>query len=300
MPSYISHAIMGEDLYKKAYKDEKIFKINISEEELKGYSLGIDLSLLSKNLLKDPQNFHTREFFINMLKYIKENKLIEKDSVISLLYGHIAHYFLDINTHPFIYYIETGCQKAGIISNHNLVEGYLSSYLANTILGKDIMEIKADYFNHLNLSDEEISKLLNNIYGELYGDYQITRTYRRTISIFNLLENIIKSGLFSKDQLIKLSKFNKFLEINNLTFNELVNKNHNIYKNPITGEKHSESFLELYDKSIEMTLEAILLVNKYLYSNSSIEILETVFTDLSYDTGVSCSKGQNYKYVRKK
>ena len=291
---------MGEELYEKARKDENLFKINISKEELKGYSLGIDLSLLSKNIIKDPQNSNTREFFIKMLKYIKENKLIEKDSVISLLYGHIAHYFLDINTHPFIYYIEIGCQKAGLISNHNLVEGYLSSYLANTILDKDIMEIKSEYFNHLNLSDIQISKLLNSIYGEIYRDYQIVKTYRRTLGIFNMLENIIKSGLFSKEQLIKLSGFNKFLEINSLTLSEITNENHNIYTNPITGKKKSESFIELYDKSIEMTLEAILLVNKYLYSDAPLETLEPVFSDLSYDTGVPCSEGKKFAYVRKK
>lgn len=299
MPSYISHAIMGEEVYEKAHKDENLFKIEISKEELKGYSLGIDLSLLSKNTLKDPQNCNTREFFLKMLKYIKENRLIEQNSIISLLYGHIAHYFLDINTHPFIYYIETGCQKVGPISTHNLIEGYLSSYLANSILGKDIMDIRSDYFNKLTLLDVEITKLLNSIYGEIYGDYQIIRTYRKTIGIFNILENILKSGLFSKKQLIKLSQFDKFLEMNNLTISELVNKNHSVYLNPITGEKKSESFIELYDKSIEMTLEVILLVNKYLYSNSSLETLETVFTDLSYDTGVPCSQGKKFIYTRK-
>ena len=49
-----------------------------------------------------------------------------------------------------------------------------------------------------------------------------------------------------------------------------------------------------------MSLDAIEKVNKCLYSNESISTLDTVFTDLSYDTGVKCSLGREMTYVRKR
>ena len=211
MPAYISHAIMGEQLYNELNKDGNIFKTDISKEEVRGYSLGADLAYLSKQLKNDPQNYNTKAFFINIIEYIKENKLIENKHALALLYGHIAHYFLDINTHPLIYYIECGCQKVGSISNHNLVEGYINSYLVNKKLEKNIMEIKSGYFNQIDFKNKETSKLLNTIYGKIYGDHKIINTYKTVINILSIIENILKSGSLSADNLVQLSNFKRFL-----------------------------------------------------------------------------------------
>ena len=300
MPAYLSHAIMSEQLYNESSKDEKLFKIPISKSELKGFSLGNDLSLVSKRLTKDPQNSNTKDFFLSMIKYIKENNLIENPHIISLLYGHISHYFLDINCHPLIYYIEFGCKQIGAIPPHDLIEGYLSSYLTEKILNKDIMDINQTYFNKINLSNKEIVTLLNKIYGNLYGDHKIIKTYRHVINLFTLLEKSIKNNLLSKKEIINLLKFQEFLEQNNLTKEEINNELHYIYRHPLTGETHSESFLELYSKSIEMTKEALDVTNKYLYENESISELEVIFTNLSYDTGVDCSLGREFIHTRKR
>lgn len=298
MPSYISHAIMGEQVYQCACK-ENLFEIAIPKNELKGYSLGVDLAYLSKKTTSDPHNCHTKEFFLSMIKYIKDNRLIENSHIMALLYGHMAHYFLDTNTHPFIYSLEYSCQNIGIITSHNLVEGYLSSYLSERILGKNIMEIKPDYFNDINLSDEEISKLLNSIYGKIYGDYDIIKAYKRLIFIFSMLEKIVKNKLITKKFLIYFSQFNLFLIKNNLIPSDLTNDNHHLFINPFNGEKHYESFIELYNKGVELSLEAIMEVNRYLYSDTSIDKLDSIFEDLSYDTGTSCSKGRKLIYIKK-
>ena len=58
--------------------------------------------------------------------------------------------------------------------------------------------------------------------------------------------------------------------------------------------------MELYNKALTKTYEAINHVNKYLYDNESKYILYKIFTNLSYDTGVSCSLGKNLIYVKKK
>lgn len=299
MPGYISHAIMGAQLYNEADKTGGILKIPISKEQFKSFSLGADLAFLSKKTINDPHDFYTKNFFLSMIKYIKDNQLMKNSSIMALLYGHIAHYFLDINTHPLIYYIECGCKKVGFLSNHDLVEGYLSAYLSEKVLGKNIMEIKPNYFNQLDLSDIEVSKILNSVYGKVYHDFEIVKSYKKVLNAFSILETFIKSGLISSKMLIIISQFNKFLEKNNLNVSELTNDNHEFFTNPVTGEKHNKSFIQLYNTSIEMALDAMIKVNGYLYSNESIVELEKVFSDLSYNTGVPCSLGKQMTYVRK-
>lgn len=300
MPSYISHAIMGEQLYNEVCQNDSLSKIELSKSEMKGYSLGIDLSLFSKIMKSDPANSLTKDFLISMIQYIKEHKLTENNTIISLLYGHIAHYFLDTNTHPLIYYIEKGTESVGLISNHDLIEGYINSYLSKKILGIDIMDISKEYFNGIDLSNKEASKLLNSTYGQIYGDHQIIKSYKSIMSIFNFIETLKIKSKISKENLIKLSRFDIYLQKNNLSLSEITNETNSIYTNPVTGEKHRESFIQLYYRSIDMTLNAIDKVNRYLYSKYPISILDSIFTGLSYDTGVDLSLGNKMTYVRKK
>ena len=297
MPSYITHAIMGDNLYNESYD---LVKVDIKKENLRGYSLGADLAYFSRKVDSDPHNYKTQMFFINMVNYIKDNNLIEDELVLSLLYGHIAHYFLDINIHPLVYYIEKECQKVGLIPPHHLIEGYFSSYLTEKILNKDIMDINGDYFKELNLLNLKCIKLLNKVYGKTYGDYTIIKSYQSVLSLFLTIEKLIKNKTYiTKEKLINFSKFKQFMEINNLEYNDLHNESHEIYTNPVTGEKHNESLIELYNKSLDMTIESIKVVNEYLYNNKSIDSLTKVFGDLSYDTGVKSSFGKKFIYVKK-
>ena len=298
MPSYISHAIMGSETYKQIQKSENVFQIPIDENEFKGYCLGADLSYSSKKLKKDPHNALTQSFFLNMIKYIKDNKLIEDSNLLALLYGHIAHYFFDVNIHPLIFYIESGSKQVGFIPNHHLIEGYIDSYLSKKILNQDIMDIKSNYFNKIKLSSLKVQRLLNNIYGKVYNDYTIINAYKKILFLFSALEDFVKNGSISKKMLIKYSKFREFMDVNKLTYNDLTNKSKEYFTNPVTGEKHNESFMELYNKSIEMSIDAFKKVNNFLYSTSTLSSLEKVFLDLSYDTGVSCSLGKKMIYTK--
>ena len=98
--------------------------------------------------------------------------------------------------------------------------------------------------------------------------------------------------------LIWLSSFKQFLEVNQLTHEEIVNSNNDTWRIPTTGEKHQESFLQIYQDALSTTLEAMNKVNKYLYDGKSISSLEKVFPNISYDTGCPLSLGLEMKYVR--
>ena len=299
MPSYISHAIMMEKLYMDHYNDKKIFKNELKLNDLKTYSLGTDLATSSLILRHNPHREYTQDFFLFMAKYIKDNNLTGNDNIISLLYGHIAHYFLDINAHPFIYYIEKSNQNFTLIPSHHLIEGYLDSYLSKKILKKDIMSLNESYFNKGCIT-KEASLLLERIYQKIYHVKFISLSYKKTLMIFSVLERILKSGLFTKRDLYKITGLMNYLNKNKLNINDLSNENYLYYQNPTSGEYLRNSFLELFYKSIYETLNAIDNVNLYLYNNKSLDELKIVFNNLSYDTGLKCEYGNKMIYIKKK
>lgn len=78
------------------------------------------------------------------------------------------------------------------------------------------------------------------------------------------------------------------MKLNSITTSDLLIDNGQVWKDTITGEDRIESFNDLYTNSINDTLSAIEEVNRYLYGNKFISDIESVFEDLSYDTGKRC------------
>ncbi len=295
MPAYFSHSIMAEDVFKKGM----ICQTEINVDELKTYSLGADLATLSKSLKSSPHLTNTRDFFLYMITYIKNHKLMDNPHVMALLYGHVMHYFFDVNAHPFIFYLDYNCEPIGAISNHRLIEGYLDSYLIKKILNKDIMSLNHHFFNKADLNNIEIKKILDETYYKIYGAQKINKTYHRTVELFSLIERTCKCGLFSKEFLISFSKFDKFMDINKLLYSDLSNELHNEYLNPFNLEGDRKSFLDMYYLSIYESLSAIEEINNYLYHDKDKSILYSVFTNLSYATGLDCSLGKKSKIIKK-
>lgn len=300
MPAYLTHAIMGNTIYNNAKSDNKLFKINIPLPTLKASTLSPDLAKLSKSDFNS-HNKDTDLYFFNMIEYIKENKLYNDLDVMSLLYGNISHYFLDVYTHPLIYYISENCVFLNKLNSHILTEGYISSYMSEKEQHTDYMNLKSNYIGSLNFANPNLKNLIRETYYKTYNDLTILKSYKTTFELIKLIEKLTKENRFtSKEKLIKLSKFKEYLEINNLSKEDLTNEQKEYWTNPVTNEKYNESFIELYNKALTKTYEAIYHVNKYLYDTESKYNLYKIFTNLSYDTGVSCNLGKNLIYVKKK
>ena len=300
MPAYLTHAIMGNTIYNNAKNDDRLFKINIPLPTLKASTLSPDLAKLSKSDFNS-HNKDTDLYFFNMIEYIKENKLYNDLDAMSLLYGNISHYFLDVYTHPLIYYISENCVSLNKLNSHILTEGYISSYMSEKEQHRDYMNLKSNYIGSLNFANPNLKNLIRETYYKTYNDLTILKSYKTTFELIKLIEKLTKENRFtSKEKLIKLSKFKEYLEINNLSKEDLTNEQKEYWTNPVTNEKYNESFIELYNKALTKTYEAIYHVNKYLYDTESKYNLYKIFTNLSYDTGVSCNLGKNLIYVKKK
>ena len=293
MSAYLTHIIMGEEVYNNCFNDYKLFKCDIGLSNFKASCLSVDLSKFC-SVSYFSHNRDTDIYFFNMIDYVKENKLYLDKDVMAILYGSICHYYLDVYTHPLIYYVSCNCLSSGIISPHDLTEGYISSYMLSK---KNILNYDYKYLGNINFSSRNLTNVLNYTYYRTYNYGNINDIYNLTFNVIKLLEKCVNK--IDRSKLISLVGFNQYLKLNNLTRNEIVNDNKDIWSNPITGEIYNYSFMELYDKAIIKSCEVIDLVNKYIYDGIYVDLF-SLFTNLSYDTGVSCLLGRNFTYVKRK
>ena len=123
MPSTMTHCYFAQDVYNKINSNSRK-KINGFLDKLLTFSMGSDPFMFYHffvgkknkeiaNIQKTVHTEKTNEYFYNIIDYIIKNNLTNDKEIISFLYGMICHYFLDKNTHPFIYY------KSGIFDKNN-------------------------------------------------------------------------------------------------------------------------------------------------------------------------------------
>lgn len=289
MPAYLTHVIMANEFLKR---EKQLLKVNIDDKDLRTYSLGTDLAVYTKTSIFGTHNTKTKDFFLNMIRYIKTHKRVDDPHAMALLYGHICHYFLDTTMHPFCYYLEVGTKRASIISNHTLIEGFWSTYFMNYILKN---AVDATFFNQADLT--KVADILNGTYQITYKEKNILESAKRVIKTFTLLEKM--KNLLNLELLKQISGFNLFLDKNNYTRDILLNSNSEAWLNPTTGSISKLSCQQLFDLSIVKTCEAIEQVNKYLYDDASLSNVKRVFTNLSYDTGVKTKYGLKFIYTKK-
>ncbi len=291
---------MMENLYKDVFRDKKVFPIEVNIDELKTFSLGIDLSVMARGFYANPHREDTHDFFISMIDYIKINHLEDNPHALAVLYGHIAHYFFDIIAHPFIYHLDLSTKSVNIlISNHHLIEGYLDSYLTRKILKKDIMDINESYFSLTNLNNEIIKNIIDYAYDKVYRYKRMHLGYQDTLNALITLERICKESFLTKNDLINLSGYRNYMMVNKLSSNDLHNEESSDYINPFNGDTYHDSFLTMFYQAVYMTENAICEVNRYLHNSCSKTVIDKVFRDISYDTGLPCSQGFNPKYLKK-
>ena len=127
MPSYVSHTIMAREVYKELKES------NVDLNYITTFSLGGDLTKFSKCRYECHRLEKRKEFFDNLVTYIKDNKLEKNPKVIGFLYGHICHYAFDDIVHPLVRKISKICKKSK--KNHGFIELYYDNYLVNKKYG---------------------------------------------------------------------------------------------------------------------------------------------------------------------
>lgn len=243
MPSYISHSIMARDVY------GKLNNKNVSLNYMLTYSLGGDLTRFSK-CRRICHREKMEEFIDNMWDYIKNNDLVNNRDYLGVLYGHICHYYMDMVCHPLIRKIDKISIKVRVKS-HTLIEGYIDSYLVKYKYSMNIEEFNTKYIFMSRIKN--IYKMIDYVYNKTYGVKYISFSY--FISIFLYSKIRLLFILFGIRILKRISYFNKYISINKDI--DIVNDNKKISYNNYLGNRCNDSFIELYNESILLSLNRI-------------------------------------------
>jgi hypothetical protein len=319
MPATITHSFFAKDVYDILPKDIKnsldISRTKMfaqSTDSLMFYNL---FSILPGKKIRHFQNyFHThqsQEFFINLLRFIHDNKIKDKD-VYSFLVGFICHYALDSTLHPYIVY-KTGMFIKGKPNTYkyNNVHTFMETFIDNDMVRRrekinpyrfnlsrycfDIYPFSANLdkaINYTFYNTFQIKDLAKLYYKSLKQMRYSLRIFRKDVygikkNIYKLIDTFTTRGCFRFEAV----SYHYPLEDRH----NFLNSNHNMWRNPVQYDLTStESFVDLYLKAIKFA--KVLICASFDYLNDKDIDLEQIFTNLNYVTGLDCNIDKELKY----
>ncbi len=319
MPATLTHAVFAKDVYdilpneisKKLDLDEcKMFAQSV--DSLKFYNL---FSIITgKEIRKFQGYFHknkTQDFFLNLLQFIRDNDLEEKD-VYSFLVGFICHYALDSTVHPYVIY-KTGYfqKKKPNTYKYNNVHAFMETFLDNDIIRRRLKKNPytfdiAKYCFSIKPFSNELNHAINYSFyntfkirgmSDIY--YKSLKQMRTAIKVFREDHSGIKKNLykfvdtFTPKSVFRFEAISYHYPLEDR--HNFLNQDHRMWRHPIVYDMTSkESFVDLYLKAIK--LSKVLVCASFDYLNGKDIELEKVFTNISYVTGLDCNNKKELKY----
>ena len=194
MPATITHAYFAQDVFeilpnkfKETLDCGRLRMFGQSMDSLMFYNL---LSIIpGKKIRMFQKQFHrnqTQEFFINLLKYIKESEKKDKDTL-SFLYGFITHYALDSTIHPYIFYKTGYFDKSKPNSyKYNNIHTFMETFIDNDMIRRRY-KTNPYKFNFSKFCFD-IKPFSNNLNQTI--NYTFYNTFKATL--FNKLHGLLK------------------------------------------------------------------------------------------------------------
>lgn len=323
MPSIYTHNYFAKDTYIKLEK-EKIHQIK-DKKYYEIFAQSFDnlfyYNVISLKKGKEYRNLghyaHMHKswlYFKNMIEYIKKSKLYD-DANLGYLYGSLTHYVLDSTCHPFIHYI------SGRLDKNNVKETrkYIGNHAKNEImidslyyykdhndkypkykLYKDIIPITIfpdklirtiDYTFKNTFNVDNLGVIYNKSYNQshyIYKHLMYDRIGFKTF-LYKVVDIIIPFKLF------KAKTYSHHVTTKDYSVLNLVR---NTWLHPVTGEKHTESFEDLYNIAQKKVITCIKKCNDYFNNKCSIKDLEKTIGNLSYSSGLDSDERYIFKYFK--
>ena len=290
MPSYKTHAIHGELILPEMDK-----RTEIKENDLKTFCFGPDSLIATDYKTFTYQHRQkVRLFFEAIMNVIKEKKLQDNSEVMAYLYGQLDHYIVDITCHPLIYYMTQELPKEHKMHPHGLIELWIDDYIMQKYGKKEML-----YFHKWYLKDKELRRLIDKVYEDVFNMKNESSKYSIGITLINLLDSLARTNAIGIAPLVF-----KAANIGDLTYRgaervlPYLNLEHEKWTIPYSGEEVTESFDDLWNKSIERSLETIHSVNGYLYDGKPLTE-HYIITNSSYNTGLPCVEKEKFPFVKK-
>lgn len=320
MPATITHAYFAKDVFdilpsniKNTIDCSRIKMFGQSMDSLMFYNM---FSILPGKKIRDfCKEFHsckTQEYFVNLIKYIKENNLANDMDVCSYLAGLICHYVLDSNIHPYIIY-KTGVfdKKKRNSYKYNHVHEFMETFIDNDMVKRrektNPYKFRLDKFcfNTRDFSDS-LDNVIDYSFFETFGIKNMHSIYYKSLKQMKNILYIFRRDTYGIKKviykLVDTFTSRKIFRFESISYHypledrhNYLNSEHRIWRNPTAYNMTStESFSDLYVKSIK-TAKVLICASFDYINNKNIE-LEKIFTNISYITGRNCDLKKELKY----
>ena len=257
----------------------------------------------------------TQQFFCDTIQYIHKHQLQNNQEVMSYLYGYICHYYLDVYTHPFVYY-KTGCflrnDKTTYRYNgkHQRMEYLIDCYLIDKREKKSHKKFKTyQHIFKVTSFSKDLQDIIKSTIGNGYNVKKADDIYLKCtkyMKAFFYIANYDPAGIKLKlYQLIDKITPEWVTKLNELSYYldyepemKYLNLEHKAWCYPWDKEKiFYTSFLDLYDLAKEKAVQSIIEVTDLLEKEKlERQKLKVIFPDLSYITGKACHEKLEFRY----
>lgn len=319
MPASATHSFFAKDVYDILPGN---IKNNLNVSRLKTFAQSTDslmfYNLLSvfpgKNIRLFQKHFHryqTQEFFINLLRYIKDSGKMDVDTL-SFLVGFISHYALDSTVHPYIFY------KTGLFDKnkpntykYNNIHTFMETFIDNDMIRR---RFKTNPYNfnfskycfNTDCFSDDLNKAINYSFFNTFKLKDMDKIYFKSLKQmkffikyfrqdkYGIKKNIYKFfDSFTSKKTFRFEALSYYYPLNDR--HNFLNMEHKMWRNPTTYDITStESFVDLYLKALKIS--KILVCASFDYLNGKDIDLEKIFIDNSYVTGLSCNSKKELKY----
>ncbi len=253
------------------------------------------------------------KLFYNFLKYTqKEKDEVRRHKLYSYLLGFTCHHALDTNTHPFIINRSGNYNKEDSDTEiykhmHKKYEVLLDVALlkyryniqANKYKVKPIFTLSNDDYIIL---DDLFKYLLEETYNLVVADQYVTKkAIKSEGNILSLLinPNICESALLKIIR--KLTSNNGYISTaiypDSTDIDFILNLNNDTWCHPCyENKKYNFSYVELFEEGIENTCNRIIKIDKIKDNNFTLDDINEIYNDLSYETGLPWKDKSEQKY----
>ncbi len=313
MPATYTHNRFAKDIYSNLDENlQKELKNNYTElmlfaqsfDNLYFYNFYFHKGKKYRKLGNYAHKNNVNDYFKNIITYILKQKEI-KPEYKAYLYGSLAHYILDKNMHPYVFY-KTGTFFPRKVETHKynglhtkfefMLDAifynydYKISYKKNNIVKEKFPKIifSTDLKNIIDYSFKETfnEKNIGKIFNKSYLDYRLALKY--------IYQD--KSGL--KKNLLKV--FDKLTgkKIQNMQWHSMhivsldysiLNIERKKWIYPANKNKSSnKSVIDIYDDSLKEILKIISNIELLFQNKYTLKEILTEIGNKSYTTGLDC------------
>ena len=250
---------------------------------------------------------NTKNLFKNMINHIKHHN---NQITYSWLVGFICHYALDVKIHPYVYH-NVGVYKKDKPETHKYrglhlkFERSIDAVMIEKELGfkANKLSLHKTYFTQ-KLVPLDVMKVMEHTLKQTYGKDNGGTMYLIAVNkMYGNVKKIIKDRFGIKKQLYKIidlfTKQDMFFKdlsfYNHIEQYDFLNEQKKTWHHPITNESFNSSVEDLFNEAKVFALELIKKTDACL-KDACIDDLDSVFTNLSFNSGLDCDLHDEMKY----